>query len=154
LAVSIRLYSNALASAPFGVVENLTFSYNSGYNGITGIFKGENQFKAGGDGYFDINMTFDNAPPANRFGAGDVMVYDIFLAGITASSFDYVSINGPAGKTGFHAAAQIGGIGNNGQFSGWIADSDKVAPIPEPTTIMLFGAGLIGLAGIGRKKRS
>jgi len=35
-----------------------------------------------------------------------------------------------------------------------IADAvySKVAPVPEPSTIVLIGLGLVGLAGIGRKK--
>ena len=35
----------------------------------------------------------------------------------------------------------------------WIGvDNVNVAPVPEPATILLFGAGLIGIAGFARKK--
>jgi len=34
---------------------------------------------------------------------------------------------------------------------GWTV-TDLVNPVPEPTTILLFGTGLISLAGLGRKK--
>lgn len=32
-------------------------------------------------------------------------------------------------------------------------DAGDIAPVPEPATIMLFGAGLIGLACMGRRRR-
>lgn len=47
---------------------------------------------------------------------------------------------------------------NNTEGSDWILmDNFHVKgggdPIPEPATVLLFGAGLLGLAGISRKKR-
>ena len=41
---------------------------------------------------------------------------------------------------------------NDGSYRIRVGIDEIPAPIPEPTTLFLFGSGLIGLAGFGRKK--
>jgi hypothetical protein len=106
---------------------------------------GVDAYQAGGDGLYDILIEFDNAPPGDRFGAGDSVTYTITgIPTLTANSFNFLST--PAGGNGpFNVAAHVQGIGSNGDFSGWITQ------VPEPTALSLLALG--SLATLRRRRQ-
>ncbi len=54
---------------------------------------------------------------------------------------------------GFDATAGNWGMTIDAQLTNFnFSNSTTAAPVPEPATMFLFGTGLIGLAGLGRKK--
>ena len=111
------------------------------------ILKGTDAFMADGDGFFDILFDMPPAPgtPGPRFTAGESIVYDLtYTSAISASSFDYFSVMG-GGAGSYQAAAHVQSIGV-GEDSGWIG------PVPEPSTGMLLGLGL--LLAVRRRARS
>jgi len=119
--------------------------------GGTGMFAtptfqaGKNAFKAGGDGYYDVLITFPtDLDDQSRFTAGDSITIGVTgIPSLTASDFSFLS--NPAGGYGpFYAAAHIQRIGENSD-SGWIypADGPHVVPVPEPASGVLMGAAVL-----------
>jgi MYXO-CTERM domain-containing protein len=105
---------------------------------------GTNAFQADGDGLYDIRISFDNAPPGNRFGPGEAVTYTITAPGLTANSFNFLSA--PAGGSGpFPTAAHVQGIGSSGQFSGWTTH------VPEPASLGVAALGAV--VGLRRRRR-
>ena len=129
----------------------LTFVFVSG-NDANSIVTGTNAFKADGDGSYDILFQWD-PKPEDRLIEGQTAVCDITSseAGLLASWFDYLSEPSPGSGFLFHSAAHVQGIGPGGEDSGWIGDRNG-GKIPEPSTLLLIGSGLLGLALCARKR--
>ncbi len=131
-------------------VEALTFTQQSGV-AASSINTGEDDIKADGDGYYDINLTWD----ANTLNNNDTVTYLITSTElIDALSFDFMSEPGGGAGT-YYSAAHVQGI-TGGDGSGWIGST--VTSVPEPKTFILLGIGLLGLGIYGlcgrRKSRT
>ena len=63
-----------------------------------------------------------------------------------------VDIAGQTGNDANHWYAAMEGWGGNVDFNDIVVQLESVQPVPEPGTVLLLGIGLIGLAGLGRKK--
>jgi len=114
-----------------------------------------NEYKADGDGLYDILFAFDQTA-GSRFEAGETVVYTITGAGITAADFDILSID-TGGNGPYLSAAHVrgtdcvSGIGcdpsepNDG--------SDWLGAVPEPGPMVLFATSLIVAGALSRRPR-
>ncbi len=106
---------------------------------------GEDKFKAGGDGRYDIQLSFSSGGTANnRFTSGEYALIEIQGSPtLTASDFAFMS-SPVGGSTPFYASAHVQRI--NGTTSGWVnATQVRVVPVPEPSVAAL---GLLAVAGM------
>jgi hypothetical protein len=117
---------------------------------------GANQYKADGDGWYDIAFYFDGMVLLG----GSSFSVDISGTGISAASFDNASADNntsPANDSSqpFHAAAHIQGLAGNLGGSVFFGANPGVNPIPEPSTIALAlsGLGAVGFVGLRRFRR-
>ena len=112
----------------------------------------EDNLKADGvGGYFDFYFDFVTG---DFIGGEEVTIWLDYAGGVdlTANSFNFGSM--PLDGNNFLTAAHVQSIdifGNDNEGSGWIAGGGT--PVNEPATMLLFGTGLVGLAGFRRGKK-
>src|SRR5262249_877400 len=93
---------------------------------------------------FDVKLSFQTSADPGRLDDSTVAIFEISLAGLVASDFDFV--NSASGAA--HVAAHVQGIpGSTGTTSGAIKDGS----VPDGgATLTLLGLGLVGVAGLRR----
>jgi hypothetical protein len=77
----------------------------------------------------------------NEFVEGAQSVYDV--AGITAAQF--LALSTPVGGQGPYYSAV--------EQSAWWGQGESPEVVPEPTTLLLLGFGLVSLAGVRRFRK-
>ena len=99
-----------------------------------------------------VNPTFDPvAMDPNPFVA---MLDNIKFVGTELSQWwdEFSASIDPAYPYDAQLLLSFTGSSSNGDGTYIINGQGKVAPVPEPATMLLLGSGLIGLAAVGRKK--
>lgn len=165
--VSLIISNNGLSGSEF--ISGLYFNLNTNYNAahlsfqftggsvagcVTDIQTGRDQYKADGDGKYDILFNFDTAS-GRRFEAGDYVEYLITgIPNLNVLDFEYLSA--PAGGAGpFLAAAHVQSIGNS-ESSGWIRPTEytRIFPVPEPSAAAIFVLGSVVYLRVRWRARS
>jgi|SRR5215469_14003032 len=128
---------------------NFALQSNTGFSQAASVQQGEDAFKADGDGFYDISVTY--SPSTKAFTTGQAQTYLVTGTGITESSFD--ALSSPGGGSGpFFAAIHVQNTPSGGSGSAWVSSApDPSGAVPEPASLTIFGVGL-GVFGLLRRR--
>jgi hypothetical protein len=124
-------------------------------NGPSGWNVNSGAFPMDGFGNFELQYDAGNHDPTNPLAFDLRYKINGTYQNITAEDFFFFSTTGYRHPTDtpYHFAIHVVGLDlSNCNSSAYFADSPIQTAVPEPGTMMLLGSGLIGLAGLGRKK--
>ena len=124
-----------------GVTESFTFTSGTDSDVLAGTITWVGIKDGTTSPQFDVNSTLSVTSVS-----GDSTFVNDFPKGSTAE-VDFTIANPTSGLTLTDLAGKTAGTSESFSFS-----AGQVTPVPEPGTLALFGSGLIGVAGLIRRK--
>lgn len=149
-------------TAPLGKLTGTLALSGSGFTLADGAMQTLNFFTLNANGIsfgrsYNIEATLAfSAPPIGSEGVGGGKFYTFFgvLSGGTLSWNDmpknYTLADGNVISIDFQDGWDIG-LGDTVMVHAYVTNNGGGTAVPEPTTMLLFGLGLLGLAGLRRK---
>lgn len=145
---TLAALNNISGTSGFGI-DQFGFNTNNTLSGSNFVLPTHWTYAGSGnmDGFGLFNLRTDTNGANNR-----LATLNFSITGISGDTImDYVMMSsGNAGQGNTYFAAHVAGFNISGTTSAYFAGS---TPVPLPAAAWLFGSGLLGLAGIARRKR-